>query len=123
LAKEVAVVVRTDPPAGFRQSVAETLPDVVRRIADALRPERIILFGSYAAGRPTPDSDVDLLVIMQTNLPAAQRYVAVSRLIEPRPFPVDIVVKTPDEVAAALAKGDSFVRDAVEHGQVLYAGT
>ena len=114
------MIARTAPPAGFRQSVADALPPVVDRIVHSLRPDKIILFGSYASGTPTPDSDVDLLVVLDTDLAPVERYRAVSRLIAPRPFPVDIVVRTPAEVVYALAKGDWFIRDAIEHGQVLY---
>jgi len=96
-------------PTGCERPVSETLPDAVRRIVQHLRPEKIILFGSYAHGAPTPDSDVDLLVVMKTNAPTKERYWAVSRLLIPRPFPVDILVKTPQEIARALKKGD-FVR-------------
>ncbi len=54
-------------PTGF-PPVAKTLPKAVKRIVAELKPEKIILFGSYAYGNPTPDSDVDLLVVMETNL-------------------------------------------------------
>jgi predicted nucleotidyltransferase len=97
-------------PAGFGPVTKEILAEVVRCITSALRPEKIILFfGSYVWGTPSSDSDVDLLVIMETNARPADRYMAVSRLIRPRPFPLDIVVRTPDEIAQALEKGDSFI--------------
>jgi uncharacterized protein len=64
---------------------------------------------------------VDLLVIMQTSARPADRYVAVSRVIRPRPFPLDILVKTADEIAGALAKGDSFIEEIVTRGRVFYA--
>jgi len=92
----------------------------VARIASELQPQRIILFGSYAYGVPIPDSDVDLLVIMETDAPSQERSWAVSRLLLPRPFPVDILVRTPDEVKRALANGDFFMRDIVTRGRVLY---
>ena len=84
------------------------------------QPRRIVLFGSYGYGSPTPDSDVDLLVIMDTNERPADRYLAVSRLIRPRPFPLDILVKTPSEIARALEKGDFFIREIVTQGRTLY---
>jgi len=80
-------------PIGFSSPVAEALPKAVRRIVEALQPEKIILFGSYAYGRPTADSDVDLLIVMETSASASERYLAVSRLVRPRPFPVDTQVK------------------------------
>lgn len=57
-------------PTGFSTPVAEALPAAVQRIAQALQPEKSILFGSYAYGIPTPDSDVDSLVIMETTTSA-----------------------------------------------------
>jgi predicted nucleotidyltransferase len=107
-------------PPGFAPVTRTALNDIVRRIVSELHPERIILFGSYGYGAPTEDSDVDLLVVMQTSSRPADRYLAVSRLIRPRPFPLDILVKTPDEIARALEKGDFFIRDIVTMGQMLY---
>src|SRR5512138_1670811 len=98
-------------PVGF-PPVAETLPGAIERIVSKLRPEKIILFGSYAYGTPTPDSDVDLLVIMKTKAREIDRYVAVSNLLYPRQFPVDILVKTPREIqAASRQKGNFFMRE------------
>ncbi len=103
-----------------RRPVSETLPEAVQRIVQALQPEKIILFGSYAYGTPTPDSDVDLLVVMETAAPATERYLAVCRLLRPRPFPVDILVKTPQEIEQSLKKGDFFIKEIVTRGKVLY---
>jgi predicted nucleotidyltransferase len=107
-------------PIGCEGQVAETLPVAVQRIVRELAPEKIILFGSYAYGSPTSDSDVDLLIVMETDAPSKERSWAVSRLLLPRPFPVDILVKTPQEIARALTKGDFFVREIIERGKVLY---
>jgi predicted nucleotidyltransferase len=101
--------------------VAQTLPVAVERIVSELKPEKIILFGSYAYGNPTPDSDVDLLVIMKTQAKEIDRYVAVSNLLYPRQFPVDIIVKTPQEVQAEFQKkGNFFMREILTKGKVLY---
>jgi predicted nucleotidyltransferase len=114
------VVVVDFAPTGFLRTVADVLPDAVQRIALELRPEKIILFGSYAYGEPTHDSDVDLLVILETTDSPTQRYLSVSRLLYPRPFPVDILVKTPDEIKDSLDKGDFFLREILTQGRVLY---
>jgi len=115
---------RTGPlslvPAGFAKSVPDALPGVIQRIAQAIQPERIILFGSYVYGTPTPDSDVDLLIVMETSAPPRERYLAVSRLLRPRPFPVDILVKTPEEISQAQEAHDFFIGEILERGQVLY---
>ena len=107
-------------PVGF-PPVAETLPGAIERIVSKLNPEKIILFGSYAYGNPTPDSDVDLLVIMKTKAKEIDRYVAVSNLLYPRQFPVDILVKTPKEVQeASRKKGNFFMREILTKGKVIY---
>ena len=108
-------------PPGFLPVTQEILAEIVCRLVAGLDPEKIILFGSYVYGSPSDDSDVDLLVIMQTTARPADRYVAVSRTIRPRPFPLDILVKTPDEIAGALAKGDRFIQEIVTQGRVLHA--
>lgn len=107
-------------PTGCPAPVSETLPAAIERIVDTVRPQRIVLFGSYAYGIPTPDSDVDLLVIMETNAPRAERYVAVSQVLWPRQFPVDIVVRTPEELRQALNVKDPFLTEIVRRGQVVY---
>ena len=110
-------------PIGF-PPVSKTLPQAIKRIADTLKPEKIILFGSYAYGNPTPDSDVDLLVVMETNATQKERYLAVSRLLRPRQFPIDVIVKTPKEIERALRnKGNFFLREIIVKGKVLYERT
>ncbi|RME80970.1 MAG: nucleotidyltransferase domain-containing protein [Caldilineae bacterium] len=99
--------------------VAETLPAAIETIVRALNPQKIILFGSYACGEPTPDSDVDLLIVWDTDLPKRERVVAVSLLLYPRPFPVDIIVKTPRELEEELPH-NFFLREIVSKGVVLY---
>ena len=109
-------------PTGF-PPVADTLPQAIERIVSALKPEKIILFGSYAYGNPTHDSDVDLLVIMKTNGNHKEKVRAISMLLYPRQFPVDIIVKTPKEVEEALKGGKDnsfFIREIVKKGKVLY---
>ncbi len=96
-------------PYGFLPVTEEILAEITRRIVEHLRPEKVILFGSYAYGKPTADSDVDFLVVMETSLRPAIRTLAVCRLIRPRPFPVDIIVKTPAEIESALANNDWFL--------------
>jgi predicted nucleotidyltransferase len=93
---------------------------MVQRIVAELDPEKIVLFGSYAYGAPTADSDVDLLIILETDAPRKERSWLVSRLLIPRPFPVDILVKTPQEIEQALAGGDFFIQEIMARGKVLY---
>lgn len=107
-------------PAGLERRVSDELPRVVERIVARLDPEMVVLFGSYAYGIPTVDSDVDLLVIMDTEVPRKERSWLVSRLLIPRPFPVDILVKTPEEIETALAGRDFFIQEIMARGKVLY---
>jgi uncharacterized protein len=93
---------------------------LVQRIAERFQPEKIILFGSYAYGHPKPESDVDLLVVMDTSLRARQQRLEISRAVSPRPFPLDIVVRTPQELAERIALGDLFLGEITTRGKVLY---
>jgi uncharacterized protein len=109
-------------PTGF-PPVSKTLPQAIERIVSELKPEKIILFGSYAYGNPTPDSDVDLFIVIETNGKNKEMYRAVSRLLYPRQFPVDIIIKTPKEVQEALKGGTDnafFIREIFKKGRVLY---
>jgi len=107
-------------PIGLKVSVGKSLRPAIQKIVDKLNPEKIILFGSYAYGRPTPHSDVDLLVVLKTRASLKERSWKVSRLLLPRPFPVDILVKTPKEIEKALKSGDFFVQEILTRGKVLY---
>jgi predicted nucleotidyltransferase len=93
---------------------------LAQRIVDRFQPEKIILFGSYAYSHPKPESDVDLLVIMETSLRSRQQRLEISRALSPRPFPLDIVVRAPQEVAQRLALGDAFLSEIISRGKVLY---
>lgn len=107
-------------PTGRKIPVNQALQQAVQKIAKTLHPSKIILFGSYAYGFPTPDSDVDLLIILETDLPPKERSWQVSRLLIPRPFPVDILVKTPQEITLALKMSDFFIQEILSKGIVLY---
>ena len=107
-------------PVGLKVAVGKSLRPAIQKIATELNPEKIVLFGSYAYGTPNPHSDVDLLVIMKTKASPKDRSWAVSRLLLPRPFPVDILVKTPKEVEKALETGDFFLKEILTRGKVLY---
>src|SRR6266542_1150786 len=102
-------------PTGF-PPVSTTLPQAIKRIVSELKPEKIILFGSYAYGNPTPDSDGDLLVIMDTKASYKERYLAVARLLRPRSFPVDIIVKTSKEIEKALKTNSFFTKEIYTKG-------
>jgi predicted nucleotidyltransferase len=113
------VVAGVQPP-GFAPVTEEVLQAIVHRRVTGLHPRKIILFGSYVYGTPTADSDVDLLVILDTPARPVDRHLRVSRLLRPRPFPLDLLVKTPEEIVQALDRGDAFMREITEQGRVLY---
>src|SRR6516164_5598420 len=90
-----------------------------RQVAERFQPEKIILFGSYAYGTPHTDSDVDILVVM----PARNQIDQACRIdaaLDP-PFPLDLIVRTPKNLAWRLKDGDWFLREVVSQGKVLYA--
>src|SRR5215813_12359877 len=89
-----------------------------RAIADEFDPDKIILFGSYAYGTPTEDSDVDLLVVMAARSQHSQAVRILWRLAAP--FPIDLIVRTPKEMEWRLAEGESFLTTVVTQGKVLY---
>jgi len=89
-----------------------------RAIADEFHPDRIILFGSYAYGTPNEDSDVDLLVVMPARNQHDQAVRIHWRLAAP--FPLDLIVRTPKEMAWRLEEGESFLTTIVSQGKVLY---
>ncbi len=95
------------------------IEDISRRIADEFQPESVLLFGSYAWGAPTEDSDVDLLVILPFDGKAVAKSVEMRLKIRP-PFPVDLLVRTPEKIRERLMLGDPFIRSILEKGKVLY---
>ena len=96
------------------------LSGIVQRIVEKFRAEKIVLFGSYAKGVPHRDSDVDLLVVMDSKEPMSQRIRRVTEVAKVRFLPMDIVVRTPAEIDERLAKGDFFIADILSTGKVLY---
>jgi len=97
---------------------------IVMEITDVIKkhfqPQKIILFGSYAWGKPTPDSDIDLFLIMNSKLRRDDRSVQISDLFPTRRFPMDIIVYTPEEVERSLERGNPFTKEILSKGKVLY---
>ena len=99
---------------------AAKIRKAAQKIVDEVDPEKIILFGSFAYGEPTPDSDVDLLIVMKSRLRPHARTVLVSEVLNPRPFPVDLIVRTPAEVEERLRVRDCFFEEILSKGKILY---
>jgi uncharacterized protein len=89
-----------------------------RQIAERFRPEKIILFGSYAYGKPHNESDVDLLVIMPARNVIDQS-IRIDLALE-RPFSLDLIVRTPRQIERGVRDDDWFLREITEKGKVLY---
>lgn len=112
---------------GVKSSGPPTPPPQLHAVVEALKaryhPERVILFGSHAWGTPREDSDVDLLIVKETDARPFDRCYEVRKLIrrEKRGMPVDILVYTPAELEERLAVGDPFIGLILRRGVVLHA--
>jgi predicted nucleotidyltransferase len=89
-----------------------------RQIAEHFHPEKIILFGSYAYGKPHQESDVDLLVIMPA-YDVINQSIRIGLAFE-SPFSLDLIVRTPKQIERGLKDNNWFLREIIEKGKVLY---
>jgi predicted nucleotidyltransferase len=92
---------------------------ICQLIAEEFKPEKIILFGSHAYGQPTQDSDVDLLVVMPFDGGYFHQAARIRQHLS-LPIPMDLLVRTPEQLHHRLEIGDSFMREIVERGKVMY---
>ena len=97
----------------------DQIEEFARRIGDEFHADRVVLFGSYAHGSATDDSDVDLLVILPFTGKSVNQSVQIRLRLRPT-FPVDLIVRTPEKVRERLAMGDDFMRETLQEGTVLY---
>ena len=98
-----------------RQRIRAFVGEVVRQF----RPERVVLFGPYASGRASADSDVDLLVIMQHKGHAAVQAATIRKRVRAG-FPMDLIVRSPRAIRKRLAMDDFFITEILEKGETLY---
>jgi predicted nucleotidyltransferase len=99
----------------------ELLEQITQRLVAALKPEQIILFGSYAYGEPTEDSDLDLLVVVSdSNEPRYRRARQAYKALRGLGIPKDILVMTREEVERKSTVPSSLVSQALRQGKVLY---
>ncbi len=96
------------------------IDEIVRRIVENYKPEKIILFGSYAYGSPSEDSDLDLLIIKDSNLPRYKRGREVRKYLRGLKVAVDLLVYTEDEVKKWSNVKPAFITTVTEKGRVLY---
>ena len=96
------------------------IQDLAREIVARFDPERIILFGSHASGTADVESDVDVLVVMQTPVSEAEQAVRICQAIDYH-VGLDLLVRTPETLERRLSLGDPFVREILATGRTLYA--
>ncbi len=96
------------------------LREITRRIVAARHPQMIIFFGSRVYGQPQPDSDIDLLVVMNARGHWSERRRRIDELFRGESFKLDAHVYRPREVAHRLLIGDYFMQDVIERGRVVY---
>lgn len=97
----------------------DEIQNYAQRLGEQFLPEKVILFGSYAYGHPTPDSDVDLLVITTCAGDPLEKSVEMQLKLRP-PFPLELHVHTPEKVQERLAMGDGFMREIINKGKIFY---
>jgi len=102
-------------------TIDNQLEIIVNRIVERYHPEKIILFGSMAEGTATDKSDIDLLLVKETNSPPYERAAGIRRLLKDLLLPMDILVYTPDEIEKDRKRKFSFVYQVLKSGKVLYA--
>jgi predicted nucleotidyltransferase len=98
---------------------SEAIRKLSESIAREFNPSSIILFGSYAYGAPTDDSDVDLLVILPFEGKPIHKALEILKKVKPK-IPVDLLVRTPEQMEERIANNDWFLREIVSKGRKLY---
>ena len=97
----------------------EQIHEFADRVVREFHPDRIILFGSYAAGTATEDSDVDLLVVMPFAGKNLTQSVEILVRTDPQ-FPADLLARRPEDTERRYRQGDPLIRSALDNGKVLY---
>ena len=96
------------------------LKEAVDRIIKRFNPEKIILFGSYAYGKPTMDSDIDLMIVMDTDEKPHKRAVLIRKALKDIGIPKDIIVKTPEEFKRFKDIVGTVIYPVAHKGKLLY---
>ncbi len=107
-------------PIGFQPVTDEVLKEVTKRIVDALAPEQVILFGSYAEGRATADSDLDLLVVTERPLSRKERLAQTQGLLRDMPLPVQVITISRQEFEETRGIIGGIAYPASKYGKVIY---
>ncbi len=106
----------------MNRAMEQIIRPIIRRIIEGYNPQKIVLFGSLAWGEPDEDSDIDLLILKETEESPLERRIRVRQLIAdiPRRIPFSPLVLTPEELAYRLKVGDPFYQEILQRGLVLY---
>lgn len=104
------------------EMVRKIILDIVEKIKVGYQPDKIILFGSYAYGKPTEDSDIDMLIIKETDKRQMDRWMEVRKLTRDpgRKTPFSPLIYTKEEIEKRLKIGDFFIEEIMEKGEVVY---
>lgn len=109
----------------MKKRIETLLKKIVETISEEYAPDKIILFGSYGYGTPTEESDIDLLIIRETDKPFHKRWAEVCHIISEirkgKGIAFSPFVVTPQELQERLEIGDQFFEEIVNKGEVLYA--
>jgi len=105
-----------------RYEAWDVIQDILEKLVAGYAPQRVILFGSYAYGEPDENSDIDLLIVKDTDKRPIERWMEVKRLLRDRSRTMSVspLVYTPKELEERLAIKDFFIQEVVEKGKVLY---
>jgi predicted nucleotidyltransferase len=98
------------------------IKEYITRLVQLFHPQKVILFGSYAYGQPEGASDVDILVIMDTSLRPVEQAIEIRKAVK-SPFPLDLLVRTPEQIEERLSLGDFFIKEMLTRGKVIYEAT
>ena len=91
----------------------------INEVGRKFKPEKILLFGSYAYGKPSHDSDIDILIILPFEGKNPEKATEIWLATRPD-FPVDVMVRKPEEIRQRLELGDPFIHEIIKNGVPLY---
>lgn len=103
----------------MKSKARNAIASLSKQIAQQFQPQKIVLFGSYAYGKPDADSDVDLLVVMPFEGRSVRQAIKIRQCIS-TVMPLDLMVRTPDQIRERIQLGDYFIKEIIERGTVLY---
>lgn len=99
--------------------MTQQIKEIVEQIAAKFHPEKIILFGSFATGTPSADSDVDLLVVMEHRGSSRKQAVKIMTAIDYH-TPLDLIVRSHKQLHQRIEAGDFFLKEILDKGKVVY---